>query len=80
MVRPCSTISMVIRPYEMRNSTVSSGNQPWLFRVVSSAVGAWTGTALSITVVKAALPWRPEVAGAERIAPGTPSLAVQLNA
>src|SRR3974390_181269 len=45
MVRPCSTISMVISPEEIRNRTVSSGNQPRLFL----GVAAGTGTATTET-------------------------------
>jgi len=48
MVAPCSIISMVISAYEIRNRTVSSGNQPRFF--------AETGASIALAFSNAVLP------------------------
>ena len=40
MVDPCSTISMVIKAYEMQNRAVSNGSQPRRLRGTGASIGA----------------------------------------
>ena len=51
MVEPCSTISMVIKPYEMQNRMVNSGSQPRFLRGRGASIGAAVGIAVSLNSV-----------------------------
>ena len=39
MVEPCSTMSMVINPYEIKNRTVSRGSKVCFFGAMGATVG-----------------------------------------
>jgi len=57
MVLPCSTISIVIRAYEIRNRTVSTGSHPVFLAVFAGAgtiskTGALASSTVANNVVK----------------------------
>ncbi len=51
MTEPCSTMSMVIRPYENRNTTVSNGRRVRFFFGTWIAGTLIGGTSIGITAV-----------------------------